>query len=78
MTGRKVVIRGLLEMYLGARNPRDEVKIDGKPSMRVVVRGGTAGDLATPASLVNAVQRVMEAEAGVRTALELFLPRYGG
>jgi 4-hydroxy-tetrahydrodipicolinate reductase len=67
-----------LEMYVGAPNPRDEIHIDGEPPLHVVVQGGTAGDIATPAILANMVPRLLEAKPGLHTMHTLGLPRYAG
>lgn len=64
-----------LQMYVGAKNPRDEIVVEGVPPMRVVVDGGTAGDLATPAILVNCLPRVAEARPGLQTMLTIGLAR---
>jgi len=64
-----------LQMFVGAPNPRDEIHIEGNPPLRVVVEGGTAGDLATPAILVNMLPRLMEAGPGLHTMATLPLPR---
>ncbi len=63
-----------LEMYVGAPNPRDEIHIEGVPPLHLVIQGGTAGDLATPAMLVNMIPRVMEAPPGLHTMRTLALP----
>jgi len=60
-----------LRMYVGARTPRDEVEIDGEPPLRLAIEGGVPGDVATAAILVNALPRVAEARAGLRTILDL-------
>jgi 4-hydroxy-tetrahydrodipicolinate reductase len=64
-----------LRMYLGAENPMDSIEIDGDPPLRLVIEGGVAGDVATVASLVNAIPRVVEAEPGLKTMLDLPIPR---
>jgi len=63
-----------LEMYVGAPNPRDEIFIEGVPPLHVVIQGGTAGDLATPAMLVNLLPRLVEARPGLHTMRTLALP----
>jgi len=78
LKGRKELIYARLEMYIGAKKPGDSVEIKGVPDMRLEIPGGTAGDLATPAAVVNAVHRVMRGPAGVVTALDLSLPCIGG
>jgi len=67
-----------LEMYVGAPNPRDEIRIDGEPPLHVVVQGGTAGDVATPAILANVVPRLLEAKPGLHTMRTLALPHVAG
>ena len=64
-----------LRMFIAAPEPRDEIRLDGVPPMRVVIPGATRGDLATAAILANCVPRVMEARAGLRTMLDLAPPR---
>lgn len=59
-----------LEMYLGAESPRDEVEIDGEPNMRARLEGGTPGDLATVAALLNAAAAMGAAAPGLRTVLD--------
>jgi len=64
-------IRLELQMYLGARNPHDEITIHGEPNMIVRIPGGTPGDLATAAILVNAIPAVTEAPPGLLTMLDI-------
>jgi len=64
-----------LRMYVGAQQPRDEVRIDGDPPIHNIVEGGIFGDTATVAALVNAIPLVIDAKPGLRTALELPVPR---
>jgi 4-hydroxy-tetrahydrodipicolinate reductase len=71
----KKVLELELQMYVGAKNPRDEISLESVPPMRVVVDGGTAGDFATPAILVNCVPRVLEAKPGLHTMKTIALPR---
>ena len=49
------------QAYLGAKESYDAVYITGTPNMEVVIKGGTHGDIATAAIVVNAAQRVLEA-----------------
>jgi len=65
-------------MYVGAPTPRDEVEIDGEPPLRLAIEGGVPGDVATAAILVNALPRVAEARAGLRTILDLAPSRQVG
>lgn len=64
-----------LQMYVGAAEPRDEIEIAGKPTLRVTVPGGTPGDIATPAILVNLLPLVVAAVPGLQTMATLPLPR---
>jgi hypothetical protein len=64
-----------LQMYLGAPNPRDEIEIVGEPPLKLRIEGGVAGDIATPALLVNTLPRLVEARPGLHTMRSLGLPR---
>ena len=75
LKGGRERIRLDLRMYMAAPAPRDEVRLDGVPPMRVVIPGATRGDLATAAMLVNCVPRIVEAEPGLRTMLSIAPPR---
>ena len=74
-SGRKRVVDLDLRMYVGARDPMDAVTIEGDPPLRLQIPGGVAGDVATVASLINAIPRVVEAEPGLKTMLDLPIPR---
>ena len=76
LDGREVA-RLELQMYVGAEQPRDEIEIAGVPPVRLVVTGGTPGDLATPAILVNMVPALLTAGPGLHTMATLPLPRIG-
>jgi hypothetical protein len=67
-----------LQMYVGAPNPRDEIHIEGVPPLHLVMHGGTAGDVATPAILVNMIPRLVEAKPGLHTMRTLGLPHFVG
>ena len=56
---------------LGAPESYDAVYITGTPDMEVVIKGGTHGDIATAAMIVNTIPRVMEAEPGLLTMKDL-------
>lgn len=71
----KEVARLELQMYVGADQPRDEIEIAGVPPVKLVVTGGTPGDLATPAILVNMVPALLTAGPGLHTMATLTLPR---
>jgi hypothetical protein len=64
-----------LRMYVGEKEPHDSVKIEGKPPLHLVIKGGTAGDPATVAMLINSIPRVIEAPPGLTTMADLPIPR---
>ena len=55
---------------LDAEDEKDTITIVGKPDLEVTLRG-TNGDLATVAMAVNAVPRVLEADPGLVTMVDL-------
>lgn len=59
-----------LTMAVGAPD-EDRVEIAGDPPLTVVVEGGTFGDTATVAAVVNTARRVAAARPGLRTMLEI-------
>lgn len=78
LLGEEELIRLDLQMYMGARDPRDALHLEGSPGVEVHIPGGVQGDEATVAAVVNAIPLVMEAEPGLRTMLDLPLPHYVG
>jgi 4-hydroxy-tetrahydrodipicolinate reductase len=60
-----------LAMYVGAPNPRDELRIDGDPGAHLLIPGGVFGDSATVAMVANAVPAVQAAPPGLRTMRDL-------
>jgi hypothetical protein len=69
------VLRLELQMYVGAPNPRDEIEIAGEPPLKLVLEGGVAGDVATPALLVNTLAQLPGVRPGLHTMRTLSLPR---
>ena len=49
----------------------DAVYITGTPNLEVVIKGGTQGDIATAAMVVNSVQRIIDAPPGLMTMKDL-------
>jgi 4-hydroxy-tetrahydrodipicolinate reductase len=84
VTGIKHIARGYedsqevisleLQMYLGADDPHDSIQIEGEPNLDLRINGGTAGDTATAAMLVNCIPRVVESSPGLLTMKDLPLP----
>jgi 4-hydroxy-tetrahydrodipicolinate reductase len=54
-------------MYVGARDPRDEIFVKGVPDLHARIDGGIHGDRATAAIAVNSIPRVVMARPGVLT-----------
>jgi 4-hydroxy-tetrahydrodipicolinate reductase len=66
-----------LQMYVGAIEPGDTAEIVGNPNLTLTIPGGTHGDIATAAMVVNCIPAVLDAPAGLRTSRDLpmcFLP----
>lgn len=71
-------IRLNLQMYVGAEEPVDEITIHGDPNMTVRIPGGTPGDQATAAILVNAIPAIADAPPGLMTMLDVPILRCRG
>jgi len=69
--GKEEVITLEFEAFLGAPESYDAIYITGVPPLEVVIKGGTHGDIATAAIVVNATQRVLEAPPGLLTMKDL-------
>lgn len=78
VVGGKTAITLDLKMYVGAVDARDSVVVDGDPPIDLVVRGGVFGDTATCALLVSMAPLVMDAKPGLRTMIDLPVPRAFG
>jgi 4-hydroxy-tetrahydrodipicolinate reductase len=66
-----------LQMFVGAREPGDTAEIAGNPNLTLTIPGGTHGDIATAAVVVNCIPAILDAPAGLRTSRDLpmcFLP----
>jgi len=59
------------QAYLGAEDSFDAVSIIGTPNIETVIKGGTHGDLATIAMIVNAIPRVVDGKAGLLTMKDM-------
>ncbi len=65
-----------LGMYVGAHAPADTIIIKGVPDLTLTIPGGTHGDLATAAVVVNAIPPVVRAEAGLKTVADIPVKYY--
>lgn len=68
--GREAVLLEL-EMSAGAARPRDEIIIEGRPPIHMVIEGGVQGDHATAALVANAIPVVVAAPAGLLTMADM-------
>jgi 4-hydroxy-tetrahydrodipicolinate reductase len=69
--GGRAVIEMVLEMRVDRPDGHDRITIDGIPPMEVLVVGGTHGDRATVARVVNSLPVVVAAGPGLATILDL-------
>jgi 2,4-diaminopentanoate dehydrogenase len=60
-----------LKMILDAEDPHDLVRLDSDPAVEARLAGGVFGDMATVASLVNCIPRLLSAAPGVRLMTEI-------
>jgi len=68
---KKELIRLEFEAYIGAKEPYDAVYITGNPNVETIIEGGTHGDIATAAVVVNSIKRVIESPPGLVTMKDL-------
>lgn len=69
--GREVA-RLELTIALGAKDPHDEIFLQGEPPLRLRIEGGTPGDAATAWAVVHAAAQIGQgAESGLITVLDL-------
>lgn len=68
----KPAVKLTFEAYVGAKNPRDEIWIEGKPNFHLIMDGGVPGDTATAAIIVNLARIVLKAKRGVISILDLY------
>ena len=59
------------EASVGAPESYDAVYITGTPNMEVIIKGGTHGDIATVAIIINSIPRVIAAPPGLVTMKDL-------
>jgi len=72
----KEVVHLDLQMFVGAKKPVDRIAIQGKPDVNLVLEGGIPGDEATVSMLLNTITGVLAARPGLRTMLEIPVPRF--
>ncbi len=69
--GGKELVYLELQMYVGAKNPADTIELTGHPNIKLTIPGGTHGDIATAAVVVNTIPVILDAAAGLRTSRDL-------
>ena len=60
-----------LQMFVGAKDPADTITLTGHPNIGLVIPGGSHGDVATAAVVVNSIPAILDASAGLRTSRDL-------
>ncbi len=60
-----------MQMYVGAPGSHDTIELRGVPNISLTVPGGTHGDIATAALVVNSIPAILAAPAGLRTSRDL-------
>lgn len=73
---RREVLRLDLKMFLGAKKPADRISIKGKPDLSLLFEDGVAGEEATVGMLLSMIPSVLAAPPGLRTMLDVPLPRF--
>jgi len=63
-----------LQMRVGAQEQYDSVEIVGEPPFSMRIEGGIFGDTATVGALVNTIPKIIKAQPGLRTVMELPVP----
>jgi len=71
LAGGKERIFMELRMYAGAKDPGDTIELSGHPNIGLAIPGGTHGDVATAAVVVNTIPAILSAPAGLRTSRDL-------
>ncbi|MEO0295312.1 MAG: hypothetical protein ABIM85_04745, partial [candidate division WOR-3 bacterium] len=62
----------LLEMSLDAKNPRDRIFIEGKPTLEMKIKGGIPGDEATSSIVTNWISKIDNLPKGLITLDKLY------
>jgi 4-hydroxy-tetrahydrodipicolinate reductase len=78
LAGGRPKIRLELQMYVGAGDPGDTLELTGEPNIRLTVPGGTHGDIATAAVVVNCIPALLEARPGLRTSRDIPMHYFSG
>jgi 2,4-diaminopentanoate dehydrogenase len=71
VSGGKEKIHMELQMYVGAPESSDTIELRGEPNLVLTIPGGTHGDIATAALVVNTIPAILAAPAGLKTSRDL-------
>ncbi len=71
LKGGEKIITLDFQAYIGAKESYEALYITGTPNMEVIIKGGTPGDIATAAIVVNSAPRVIDAPPGLITMKDL-------
>ena len=71
ISGGKEKILMELQMYVGAPESNDTIELRGEPNLVLTIPGGTHGDIATAALVVNGIPTILAAPAGLKTSRDL-------
>ena len=71
LSNGKELVHLELQMYVGAKDPGDSLKLTGHPNISLVIPDGSPGDIATASVVVNSIPVILDAPAGLRTARDL-------
>lgn len=69
----KELIKLEFNAFLDAVDPHDLIEITGEPSLKVIIPGGTPGDIATTSIAVNCIPKVLNAPRGLITMKDITL-----
>jgi len=61
----------LFRAAVGEPSPRDTIEIKGNPNITSTIDGGLNGDVATCAITINAINKIVSAQPGLRTMLDI-------
>jgi hypothetical protein len=71
ISGGKEKIYMELQMYVGAPESKDQIELRGEPNLTLTIPGGTHGDIATAALVVNTIPAILATPAGLKTSRDL-------
>jgi 4-hydroxy-tetrahydrodipicolinate reductase len=71
IAGGKEKIYMELQMYVGAPESKDQIELRGEPNLALTIPGGTHGDIATAALVVNTIPAILATPAGLKTSRDL-------